>query len=84
MAPFRLLGSIFEELAVDVGLPSPSQKSLRSSLFGEVASANLKGQVTARNRDIVDGRIDLRMGRQSEQWEAFSDLRLRDMGEKGG
>jgi len=40
--------------------------------------------VTARNRDIVDGRIDLRMGRQSEQWEAFSDLRLRDMGEKGG
>ncbi len=84
MAPFRLLGSIFEELAVDVELPSPSQKSLRSSLFGEVASANLKEQVTARNRDIVDGRIDLRMGRQSEQWEAFSDLRLRDMGEKGG
>lgn len=84
MAPFRLLGSIFEELAVDVELPSPSQKSLRSSLFGEVASANLKEQVTARSRDIVDGRIDLRMGRQSEQWEAFSDLRLRDMGEKGG
>jgi hypothetical protein len=84
VAPFRLLGSIFEELAVDVELPSPSQKSLRSSLFGEVASANLKEQVTARNRDIVDGRIDLRMGRRSEQWEAFSDLRLRDMGEKGG
>lgn len=84
MAPFRLLGSIFEEPAVDVELPSPSQKSLRSSLFGEVASANLKEQVTARNRDIVDGRIDLRMGRQSEQWEGSSDLRLRDMGETGG